>query len=311
MKVLVVGGAGYIGGAVTDLLMEKKIPFTVYDSLLYEERYLKPAEFIFGDVRDAEKLSKILPNYTHIIWLAAIVGDGACALNPEATVEINELAPKWLSEHFNGRIIFLSTCSVYGHNDKEVTEVDEPRPLSLYATTKVNAEKHFLKKNALIFRLGTAFGISDRFSRPRLDLLVNTLASNAALKGKIMVFGGSQWRPNIHVRDIASMAVAGLESSEKGIYNAATQNYTVDEIAHMVAKITGCELRYADQLREDKRNYHVSFAKATSAGLLKLPTKYDVEFGIREFHDLTKSGRVKDAGHSRYSNVKHLSSNGV
>jgi len=107
------------------------------------------------------------------------------------------------------------------------------------------------------------------------------------------------------------MVVAGLESSEKGIYNAATQNYTVDEIAHMVAAITGCEIRYADQLREDKRNYHVSFAKATSAGLLKLPTKYTVEFGIREFYDLIRSGRVKDAGASRYSNVKHLSSNGV
>lgn len=310
MKVLVVGGAGYIGGSVTDLLLEKKIPFTVYDSLVYEDRYSKACDFIFGDVRDTEKLCKLLPHYTHLVWLAAIVGDGACALNPEATVEINELAPKWVSQNYDGRIIFISTCSVYGHNENLVTEEDEPSPLSLYANTKVSAERYFLEKNSLVLRLGTAFGISDQFSRPRLDLLVNTLASNAALKGKIMVFGGSQWRPNIHVRDIAAMVVEGLTSTHQGIYNAATQNYTVDQIAHMVEKITGCELRYADQLREDRRNYHVSFEKATKAGLLTLPTKYDIPSSIKEFYNLVKSGRVKDAESSRYSNVRHLSNSG-
>lgn len=310
-KILVVGGAGYVGGAVTDALAEKKAPFSVYDSLLYEERYLKPFEFIYGDVRDTEKLKKILPNYTHVVWLAAVVGDGACALYPEAAVEINELAVKWLAENFDGRIIFASTCSVYGHNDKEVAEEDGPRPLSLYATTKANAERYLLNKNALILRLGTAFGLSDLFSRPRFDLLVNTLASNAVLKGKIMVFGGNQWRPNIHVKDIADAIVYGLDSDIRGLYNLATQNFTVNEIAKTVTEISGCELHYASQLREDMRNYRVSFAKAANQGILKPHTERNIEYGAREVLELIKSGRIKDPGKSRYSNVRHLSDNFV
>jgi len=246
-----------------------------------------------------------------VIWLAAIVGDGACAIYPEAAVEINELSVKWLTENFNGRIIFISTCSVYGHNAKEVDETCEPAPLSLYAMTKANAEKYLAKKNALILRLGTAFGLSDTYSRPRFDLLVNTLAANAATKGKIMVFGGSQWRPNIHVGDIADMVVAGLGSAHRGIYNAATQNFTVEEIAKIIVEITGCELRYANQLREDQRDYRVSFTKALKDGLLHLPTKRDIKYGATEFYNLVKSGRIKDAGHSRYSNVKHLSQSGI
>lgn len=308
-KILVVGGAGYIGGSVTDALIEKQIPFSVYDALFYEDHYLKPVDFIYGDVRDTEKLKKILPDYTHVVWLAAIVGDGACALHPEAAVEINELAVKWLAENFDGRIVFISTCSVYGHNDREVTEEDEPRPLSLYAVTKANAEKYLADKNALILRLGTAFGLSDFWSRPRLDLLVNTLASNAATKGKIMVFGGSQWRPNIHVKDIAESIVQGLDSDMRGIYNLATQNYTVDEIAKMVAEISGCELGYANLLKEDARDYHVSFAKAAKQGILKQNTERNIAYGAREVLEFMKSGRVKNAGESRYSNVKHLSGN--
>ncbi|HEY4479679.1 MAG TPA: SDR family oxidoreductase [Candidatus Paceibacterota bacterium] len=306
-KVLVVGGAGYVGGSVTDELIKQKLSFTVYDNLLYEERYLKPVDFIYGDVRDTEKLSKILPDYTHVIWLAAIVGDGACALHPEATIEINELAVKWLAEHFAGRIIFTSTCSVYGHNEKEVTEEDETAPMSLYAITKINAERYLSVKNVLILRLGTAFGISDAFSRPRSDLLVNTLVSNAVVKGKVMVFGGSQWRPNIHVQDIAEIIVEGLRSSLKGVYNVATQNFTVDEIAKKISVLTRCDIQYAGQLREDRRNYRVSFAKALTSGLLKLPTEHDIEYGASEFVRLIESGRIKDVKGSVYSNAKHLS----
>src|SRR5579859_1012785 len=113
-KVLVVGGAGYIGGAVTDILLQKKIPFTVYDNLTYENHYLKPVDFLYGDVRDHKKLKKLLPEYSHVIWLAAIVGDGACAINPLLTKEVNQDSVAWVSNQFDGRIIFTSTCSVYG-----------------------------------------------------------------------------------------------------------------------------------------------------------------------------------------------------
>ncbi len=105
-RVLVVGGAGYIGGSVTDSLLSKKIPFTVYDNLTYENHYLKPVDFIFGDVRDTKKLSSILTNYSHVLWLAAIVGDGACALAPHVTKAVNQDAIGWATGKNN--------CLIYG-----------------------------------------------------------------------------------------------------------------------------------------------------------------------------------------------------
>src|SRR5687767_14988333 len=120
MRVLVVGGAGYVGGAVTDLLAEKGHDFRVFDALLYEESYRKQVPFYFGDVRRTEALRPHLEWADAIVWLAALVGDGACALNPEITTEINNNAVKWLSENFDGRIVFTSTCSVYGAQEKEL-----------------------------------------------------------------------------------------------------------------------------------------------------------------------------------------------
>jgi len=155
-----VGGAGYIGGAVTELLVAERIPFAVYDSLVYEPHYLKRVDFVCGDVRDTPKLEAVLANYTHVIWLAAIVGDGACDVNPELTVEINQEAVQWLAKNYHGRIVFTSTCSVYGQFDTEVDEESGVQPLSLYAKTKLAAEGFLQEENSLIFRLGTAFGIA-------------------------------------------------------------------------------------------------------------------------------------------------------
>ena len=96
IKVLVVGGAGYIGGAVTELLIAKKIPFSVYDALVYEHQYLKPVDFIYGDIRDYKKLKQVLPKYTHVIWLAALVGDPGCQIDEWMTRAVNVEPIKWL-----------------------------------------------------------------------------------------------------------------------------------------------------------------------------------------------------------------------
>ncbi|MGD8586651.1 MAG: NAD-dependent epimerase/dehydratase family protein, partial [Chloroflexota bacterium] len=114
MNVLVVGGAGYVGGVVTDLLLDSEHNVRVFDSLLYEEVYRKPVDFIYGDVRDYKTLQAHLAWADAVVWLAALVGDPACALNPDVSVEINQGAVKYLTDHFDGRIVFLSTCSVYG-----------------------------------------------------------------------------------------------------------------------------------------------------------------------------------------------------
>ncbi len=154
-KVLVVGGAGYIGGAVTEALTAERIPFCVYDSLVYEPHYLKKVDFIRGDARDTAKLEPILAQSSHVIWLAAIVGDGACEVNPALTIEVNQKTVEWLAQNFSGRIVFTSTCSVYGQHDAEVDEHSHLNPLSLYAKTKLHAENFLQHENSLISPIRT------------------------------------------------------------------------------------------------------------------------------------------------------------
>src|SRR5687768_15321629 len=128
MKVLIVGGSGYIGGIVADLLLESAHTPRVFDCLLYEESFRKPIPFVYGDVRDTRLLSEQLEWADAVVWLAALVGDGACALNPEIAVEVNQETVRWLAQHFDGRIIFLSTCSVYGAHDAILDETSPTNP---------------------------------------------------------------------------------------------------------------------------------------------------------------------------------------
>src|SRR5205823_11312675 len=113
MNVLVVGGAGYIGGVTTDLFLEKGYNTRVYDCLLYEESFRKPVDFAYGDIRDHGKLRDHLKWADAVVWLAALVGDGACALNPDLSVAVNQEPLKWLAQNYDGRVVFMSTCSVY------------------------------------------------------------------------------------------------------------------------------------------------------------------------------------------------------
>src|SRR6185436_8855125 len=134
-NILVVGGAGYIGGAVTDALLKmKNVRIRVYDKLLYEESYRKPIDFVYGDILDHSRLKPHLKWADAVVWLAAIVGDGACKLDEILTLEVNEKAVEWLSKNYKGRIIFTSTCSVYGaQKDALLNEHSPLNPLSLYA----------------------------------------------------------------------------------------------------------------------------------------------------------------------------------
>lgn len=306
MRVLVVGGAGYIGGAVTDVLKKRKIDFTVYDALLYEHHYLKPVDFIAGDVRDTKKLKKLLVKYSHVIWLAAIVGDPACKVRPELTIAINRDAVNVLAKNYKGRIVFLSTCSVYGENTAEADETTKPNPLSLYAQTKLAAEKKLVNTNAIIFRLGTVFGVSDEFSRLRMDLAVNYMTARAVTKGELSIFGGKQWRPLIHVRNVAEAVVNALSSKKTGVYNLSTMNYQINDLGKEIARITGCKIKYADEKFQDARNYYVSTKKAKRDGVLKFDKILPVSFGVKQISDLVHTGRVKYTDADIYYNERHI-----
>lgn len=306
MKVLVVGGAGYVGGAVTDLLLQSSHDFRVYDALLYEENYRKDVNFVFGDIRDRDHLRTQLEWADVVVWLAALVGDGACGLNPEITVEINQNSVEWLSNNFDGRIIFLSTCSVYGAQDGELDETADLKPLSVYASTKLEAEKFLTQKNSLIFRLGTLFGVGDQFSRIRMDLVVNTLAVRAFCQGKIKVFGGDQFRPLMHVRDSARAIVDNLATAHTGIFNLHRQNVRIIDLAYQVRNhFPDMEIEVTPMRFQDARNYRINSERAKN--ILEFKAIYSIDDGIEEIKELLISHRLKDVENPRYTNQLYLS----
>lgn len=305
MNILVVGGAGYIGGAITDILQHTNHKTRVYDSLIYEESYRKPIEFVYGDIRDSRSLCEQLLWADSVIWLAALVGDGACAINPNLSTEINQTAVEWLCENYDGRIIFTSTCSVYGAQDGILTEDSPAGPLSIYARTKLTAEKLLNDKNALIFRLGTLFGVSDLFARLRLDLVVNVMTVRAALDGELMVFGGEQFRPLLHVRDVAEAIVQYVDTEYTGIYNLHRQNVRILDLAYQVRNHFPDTIVNKTAMEfEDARNYRVSSDKIRSE--LGWRPRYSIDDGIIEIKELIETRRLKDVMNPRYANQAFL-----
>ena len=305
MNILVVGGAGYIGGAVTDVLDGMEHNVRVYDSLLYEESYRKPVDFVYGDIRDHERLRSELEWADGVVWLAALVGDGACAINPELSIEINQNAVQWLCENYDGRIIFTSTCSVYGAQGGILTEESPAGPLSVYATTKLAAEEYLKDKNALIFRLGTLFGVSDLFARLRLDLVVNVLTVRAAIEGKLTIFGGGQFRPLLHVKDVARTIADYIDKDCTGTYNLHRQNVRIIDLAYQVRNhFPDAVVNTKDMEFQDLRNYRVSSDKIISQ--LGWKPTYSIDDGIIEIKDLIETGRLKDVSNPRYANQAFL-----
>jgi len=313
-NILIVGGAGYIGGAVTDLLKKQDFyNIIVYDLLIYENCYFKDLPFVYGDIRDHNKLRKYIEWADTIIWLAAIVGDGACSLNPELSRNINFKSLKWLCDTLKDyddeskKVIFMSTCSVYGAQDGILHENSTIKPLSVYGVTKYNAEQYLHQhwRNNLIFRLGTVFGVGDCFSRIRLDLVVNILTMKAAIENKLTVFGGDQFRPLIHVKDVARAIVDNIKNKDTGIFNICSQNVRIIDLAYQVRNhFPDCELEITKMEFEDSRNYRVSSNKASE--ILLFNNKYSIDDGILQIKKIIDEKRVVDLSDKRYSNHSFL-----
>lgn len=306
-RVLVVGGAGYIGGWLTDKAVEAGHDVRVYDLLLYEERYLKDVYFVAGDVLDYERLRPHLDWADTVVWLAALVGDPACALNPVVTRKINLDTVDWLCRNFQGRIIFPSTCSVYGANDKELDESSETNPLSLYASVKLEAEDVIMARRpeSLILRLATLAGVGDSYSRIRLDLVVNLLVMQAKLVGHLHVFGGEQYRPLLHVRDVATAIVPQIEKDAAGIVNLGAENHTILGLAERITERVGAgDIERVKMPFQDTRNYRVSFARAERE--LGFRPAFPPDHAIDQVASLIDEGRVKDMSLATFSNLHAL-----
>ncbi len=304
-NILIVGGAGYVGGALTDRLLQSPHKVRVYDSLIYEESYRKPVDFVYGDIRDWGRLDPHLKWADVVVWLAALVGDGACAMDPKLTEEINRNSVRELSKRFGGRILFTSTCSVYGAQEGFLDEEAPLNALSSYAQTKQEAERFLLDKNAMVFRLGTLFGVGDSYSRIRLDLVVNILTVKACLYNRISVFGGEQYRPLLHVRDVAEAIVLNLESNHTGIFNLHTVNVRILDLASMFQKhFPGVEVQRTEVKFQDSRNYRVTSEKAQKA--FGFAPKWELEPGMLELKSIIQADRIKNVAIPRHSNHRFL-----
>lgn len=308
MKVLVTGGAGYIGDCVVEFLLKDGHEVCVVDKLLYQDKYMRPGvDFRRGDITDENFILDVLAqeNPDTVIHLAAIVGDGACAANPELTVAVNEKATEFLAKFCkNRRLIFASTCSVYGENDGLLTEESSTKSLSLYAGTKLCAEKYVTEnQNHVIFRLGTLMGMSTPFGRIRGDLVANILTFKAAEGKPLTVFGGEQWRPMIHVKDVGRLIAMSADKTFTGTYILSKDNYRIVDIAEEVTRSAHVPLEVTESKFEDLRNYKVDNSKMMSVGLIPW---YSLTDAVVEMFTAAKSGRIKNLWDTSYNNAKYV-----
>lgn len=308
MKVLIVGGAGYLGSLVCREFWQGHEPYldrvhlAVYDSLLYRD-FTEMCEFWRGDVTDGIRMALALkgPNRPDaVIWLACIVGDAACVVDPARSIAVNVDAVKRLCDLYDGLVIYPSSCSVYGIAEGMADEDAPMNPLSLYAESKIRAEEILKDRpSTTILRLGTLHGTS---ARMRFDLVVNAMTLRACTDREIEVFGGSQYRPLTAARDVAALMVdLALCGGKRGTYNVVGENLSVREVAEVVkARTVGATIRITDTLYEDKRNYRVSGLKAERE--LGFKPVYRVSDSVDDVRELVLSGRLRDLQSSDYSN---------
>jgi len=320
--VLVTGGAGYVGSWLVRKLLDREYRVRVLDSFLYGGHGLgeiaghPDLELVDGDVRHLGSVAQAVKGVDGVIALAALVGDAACDLDRDETEAINYESVRLLAEACRrqgvSRFVFASSCSVYGANsDLVLNEGSWLNPVSLYARTRIQSEEMLLKHSeglgVVILRLATVFGLS---SRMRFDLIVNTLTMHAIHKGAMQVFGGNQWRPNLHVQDAAEAFILGLEAPadkvEKGVFNVGgnENNHTILDIAKLVRRhVPEANLEVKGDVT-DPRDYRVSFDKIRS--VLGFQPRFAVQDGIREIADALRRGRVPDPLAEVYHNYRHL-----
>lgn len=300
---LIVGGAGYIGSAVTDLLARAGHDVRVYDCLLWEDEYRRPHEFIRGDIRDHERLTPHLAWADAVIWLAALVADQSCALYPDLARELNDRTVAWLAQHYDGRIIFPSTSLAYGMSDTPLTEDMPLQPQTLYQETKVAAEHH-LAGHALILRLATLYGVAASNARPRFDLVPNRF-TGLAVEGRPMpVRGGMQSRGFCHVRDVARVMVDHATTGVVGAYNLASENATIRALAERITTHVPAATIAFEPAPNTAMDIRLACDRARST--LGFRPQHTLDDGIREIRDLVASGGVDGVTSPRYSNEELL-----
>ncbi|MFD1646074.1 NAD-dependent epimerase/dehydratase family protein [Haloarchaeobius litoreus] len=309
--VLVTGGAGYLGSILTRQLLDDGHDVVVLDRFLFGDNALAELRdddsltIIEGDVRDEDVLEDAVSRADDIVHMAAIVGDPACSdavdeaieTNLDATVRTKQLA----AEHDVSQFVFVSTCSVYGNSEtgSMLDETSPVNPVSVYAQTKQLAETSLLEEpmglDVTALRLATVYGLSPR---PRFDLVVNLLTKMAVEQGTGTIFGGDQWRPFIHTRDVARGIRAVLDAPAEDVggevFNVGRddENYTMAEVGKLIDDAVPEADVTVDETVSDDRTYRVTFEKLREAtGFvpeIRLPQ------GIDEIRDALETEAIED-----------------
>ena len=323
MKVLVTGGAGYIGSVLVRQLLNKGFAVRVLDLLkfggeaLYDVMLHPNFEFMKGDVCNSKDVKEALEGIDAIAHLAAIVGDPACkkfseeanATNWNGSVDLFEAAEKAGVKRF----VFASTCSNYGKMpdpDSFVVETSTLNPVSLYAELKVKFEKFLLEERrdsaicSTALRFSTVYGFSPRI---RFDLTVNEFTRNATIKGEQEIWGAQFWRPYCHVNDLARSVVLVLETAEEkvraNVFNVGSneENYNKGMIIEEVCKVVPNVKVHYVEMNEDPRDYRVNFNKITNELGFTITKK--VPEGIEEIYRLLKTGIITDSFAQKFRNI--------
>jgi nucleoside-diphosphate-sugar epimerase len=309
-RVLLVGGAGYIGSVLTDHLLGNGFEVRCFDALLFDNQstvipYLaKPGyEFHRGDLVESAQLDAALEGIDDVVLLAGLVGDPITKKFPEAAKHINHEGYFHLLDQLNGRglgrVIFLSTCSNYGliPDDHLADEEHELAPLSTYAEAKVAVERELLSREGAvdyaptILRFATAFGLSPRM---RFDLTISEFARETFIGNELVVFDADTWRPYCHVRDFAELVTRVLRAPSDDVafevFNAGgdANNFTKRMIVDAIrAQLPDAKVRFTER-GGDPRNYRVDFAKVRER--LGFEPAYSVEDGICELIAAMRQG---------------------
>ena len=325
-RILITGGAGYLGSVLAPLLLDEGYDVTVVDRLHFGREPLAPImdhpdfHLIEGDVRQLDALNGFLDGVRTVVHLAALSNDPSCDLRPERTERINYYATMELARRAARagveRFLFASSCSVYGSNPAPVVdERSDLMPVSLYAEMKKKAEEGLMVLPApgmaiTAFRMATLYGLSPRM---RFDLAINLMALHAVQRRMIHVLGGGkQWRPFLHVVDAARAYLhairAPLELIDHQTYNIGgnEDNYQIRELATLVQQALP-DLEIAIETvpdDDDKRSYRVAFDKSNEK--LGFRATCDIEGAIREMARALQSGVLGDTTDLKYYTVKQL-----
>jgi nucleoside-diphosphate-sugar epimerase len=324
MKVCVTGGAGYLGSLVADELLAAGDTVSVLDSLLHDQHAVADAlaargvSLVVGDVRDGEARRAALKGADAVVHLAAIVGDPACAREPEQAQEVNvDGALALVRDALDlgvQRLVFASTCSNYGRMDDPTVPVDETaplRPVSLYAEHKVAVEEKLLNGLAggpaaiTCLRFATIYGVG---ARMRFDLTVNEFTRDIWAGRHLDVYGEQFWRPYVHVRDAAQairrVLTAPRERVAGSIYNVGRtdENYRKLDLVELITdRIGSGDVAYVHR-DEDPRDYRVSFERIRRE--LDFVPAIRVPDGVEEIVGALEQRLFGDPFSERYVNVR-------